>query len=54
MEVKVVHDAMIVPDLTQGSYPENFMLIFLFEMCQERSVFCVSTWMMLRISDMGL
>ena len=36
---------------TQGSYPEIFVLISLLEVCQEWGVLYVSTWRMLRVSD---
>ena len=35
MDDRVIHDVMKDVLLPQGSYPENFMMIYQWEVCQE-------------------
>ena len=48
---------MVIPDvmnhvfLHQGRYPENFMLIYQLEVCQEGGIKKGGTWRMLRVPD---
>ena len=51
MEDMVVPDIMNDVFLTQGRYPENFVLTSQFEVCQEGVVKKGSTWRTLRVAD---
>ena len=53
-------EGMVVPDvmddliLPKGIYPECFVLISLFELCQEWGLKKKGTWRMLRVPDWTL
>ena len=51
MDDKVIPDVMNHVLLLQGRYPEHFVLISLFEVCQERGVKKGGTWLTLRVPD---
>ena len=51
MEDMVIPDVMNDVFLPQGRYSENFVLISLFEVCQEGWVKKGGTWRTLRVSD---
>ena len=51
MDDRVIPDVMNDVLLPQGRYPENFMLIFQLDMCQERGVKKGCTWRTLRVPD---
>ena len=54
MEHMVIPDVMKDIFLPQGRYPENFVPIYLLEVCQEGGVKKGGTWRMLRVPDARL
>ena len=51
MDYRVIPDIMNDVFLLQGRYPENFMLIFQLEVCQEGGIKKGGTWRTLRVPD---
>ena len=51
MDERVIADVMNDVLFLQGRYPENFVLISQFEVCQERGVKKGGTWLTLRVPD---
>ena len=51
MDDRVIPDVMNVVILPQGRYPENFMLISQWKVCQEGRVKKRGTWRTMRVPD---
>ena len=51
MDDRIIVDIMNDVLLPQGRYPENFMMIYKLEVCQEGGVKKGGTWRTLRVPD---